>query len=219
MMYGKSVKSGWGGWEIMAKVTPAGRLIAVDDNTVYGFGRKQEFLSESIVLEFQLFAAEKIGNRKSIEKITTPPTPPINAFDRSLFNYAGDWKLRQGIPKDEQTAVRYKWIIDKPPLQVRAMVLAGKILFIAGPPDIVDEEDTFFELDDADVLAKLANQSELFKGKEGGIMWAISTKNGKKLSEYKLDSLPVWDGMVASGGKLYMATINGEVACYSGKGN
>jgi outer membrane protein assembly factor BamB len=217
MMYGKSVKGGWGSWEVMAKITPAGRLIAVNDDTVFGFGRKPEFLSESIVQEYQLFAAGMEGNKKSIEKITELPGNK-SAFDKSLFNYAGDWKLRQGIPKSEQTAVQFKWTIDEPPLQARGMVLADKTLFVAGPPDIVDEEQAFFALDDEAVRQKLAEQSDALRGKEGGLLWAVSAKNGKKLSEYKLDSLPVWDGMVAAGGKLYMATMNGEVACYSGKG-
>ncbi len=56
------------------------------------------------------------------------------------------------------------------------------------------------------------------RGKEGALLWAVSAKNGKKLSEYKLDSLPAWDGMIASGGRLYLATATGEIACYSGKG-
>ncbi|MBN2241735.1 MAG: PQQ-binding-like beta-propeller repeat protein [Acidobacteria bacterium] len=218
MMYGKSVLGGWGGWEIMAKTTPAGRLIAVDDDTVYGFGRKPEFYSESIVLEYQLYAAKQSGDPGSIEKITSTIPRPGAAISDSMFNYAGDWKLRQGLPGDEQTAVRFKWRIDKPPLQARAMVLAGKTLFAAGPPDIVDEEENFFILDDGEVLAKLAEQSELLRGREGGLMWAVSAENGKKLSEYRLDSLPVWDGMIAAGGKLYMTTINGDVACWSGKG-
>lgn len=214
MMYGKSVMGGWGGWEIMAKTTPAGRLIAVDDYTVYGFGRKPEFYSESIILEYQLFAAEKSGNPGSIEKITSTIPKPGAAISDNMFNYAGDWKLRQGLPGDEQTAVQFKWKIDKPSLQVRAMVLADKTLFVAGPPDIVDEEENFFILDDEEVLERLADQSELLKGKEGGRIWAVSARNGKILSKYKLDSLPVWDGMVAAGGKLYLATMTGEVACY-----
>jgi hypothetical protein len=219
MMYGKSVLGGWGGWEIMAKTTPAGRLITVDDSTVYGFGRKPEFYSESIILEYQLYAAEKAGKPKSIEKIvSTIPGPDADAFDKSIFNYAGDWKLRQGLPGEEQTAVQYKWKVEEPPLQARAMVLADKTLFVAGPPDIVDEEDNFFILDDEEVLDALAEQSELLKGKEGGLMWAVSADNGKKLAEYRLDSLPVWDGLVASGGRLYMTTMTGEVACFSGKG-
>ena len=218
MMYGKSVKGGWGSWEIMAKVTPAGRLIAVNDDTVFGYGRKQEFLSESIVMEYQLYAAGMKGDEKSIEKITAPPGGR-SAFDKSLFNYAGDWKLRQGIPKDEQTAVQFKWKIDEPPLQVQALVLAGNTLFVAGPPDIIDEEDAFYALDQEAVRQKLAEQSELIRGKEGALLWAVSAQNGRKLKEMKLDSLPVWDGMVASGGKLFMATMNGEVACYSEKGD
>lgn len=218
MMYGKSVKGGWGGWEMMAKTAPAGRLIAIDDNTVYGFSRKPEFYSESVVIEFQLYAAEMAGNKESIDKITAPPKPPVDAFDKGLFNYAGDWKLRQGLPGDEQTAVQFKWKIDEPPFQARALALAGKTLFVAGPPDIMSEEEAFFAMDDTAIQEKLAEQSALLRGKGGGIMWAVSALTGKKLSEYNLDTLPVWDGMAVAAGKLYMTTMNGEVYCYSGKG-
>jgi hypothetical protein len=216
MMYGKSVKSGWGGWEMMGKVTPSGRLVVVDENTVYGFERKPEFLSESIVEEFQLYAAEKAGDPKSIAKITQPPKQPANAFDKSLFNYAGDWKLRQGLPKSEQTAVKFKWTVDEPPLQVRAMVLADKTLFISGPPDVVNEEDSFWSMNSQQVLAKLAEQSEMNRGKNGGLMWAVSSANGRKLAEYKLASLPVWDGMVAANGKIFMTTLKGDVLSFAG---
>jgi hypothetical protein len=145
MMYGKSVLGGWGGWGIMAKTTPAGRLIAVDENAVYGFGRKPEFYTESMVQEYQLYAASKAGSPQGIKKVTsTIPAPGSYASDVSVFNYAADWKLHQQIPKDEQTAVQYIWKIDKPSIQVRAMVLTDKTLFVAGPPDIIDEEENFF---------------------------------------------------------------------------
>jgi outer membrane protein assembly factor BamB len=218
MMYGKSVKSGWGGWEVMGKLTPSGRLIVADDNAVYGYGRKPEFLAESIVLEYQLYAAAKAGDPASIRRITRTPEGPVNPFDKSMMNYAGDWKLRQGIPKAERSAVRFKWLVDKPLIQARAMVLAGKTLFVAGPPDIVDEEAAFFALDDAEVLEKLAEQSALLNGKDGGRMWAVSAANGKKLAEYRLESLPVWDGMAAANGKLYMTTMKGEALSFAGKG-
>jgi outer membrane protein assembly factor BamB len=214
MMYGKGVQSGWGGWETMGKLTPSGRLIVVDEDTVYGFQRKPEFLSESIVQEFQLYAAEKAGDPQSIAKIIR--TPPQDAPLESRRNYAGDWKLRQGLPLDEQTAVQYKWIVDEPPLHVRAMVLANKTLFISGPPDIVNEEDAFWALTDKRVLAKLAEQSELNKGKKGGLLWAVSASSGKKLAEYKLASLPVWDGMAAANGELYMTTLQGDILCFTG---
>ncbi len=213
MMYGKTVKSGAGHWALMGKTTPSGRLIAVGDNTVYGFGYKPEFYVESLVFDFQLYAAEMAGNKSSMEKITNP-----SGDWPTVVKYLSDWKLRQGLPGDEQTAVQYKWRIDDPPLQARALVVAGKTIFAAGPPDIVSEEDAFFALDDETVRKKLEEQSTMLKGKGGSIMWAVDAKTGEKLSEYKLDSLPVWDGMAVANGSIFMSTTDGEVIRFSGKG-
>jgi outer membrane protein assembly factor BamB len=215
MMYGKSVLSGWGGWEVMGKLTPSGRLLSFNGNTVYGYERKPEFLSESTVLEFRLYAAEKSGDPNAVKRITAPGS--ANAFDKNMKNGAGDWKYRQGLPMAEQSAVRTKWTVDKPPFQVRAMVLAGNNLFVSGPPDIFDEEKEFFAVNEPQVRAKLAEQSALLKGKDGAVMWAVSATNGKRLAEYRLDSLPVWDGMVAANGRLVMATQKGEVLSFAGK--
>jgi outer membrane protein assembly factor BamB len=251
MMFGKSVKSGWGDWEVMARLTPSGRLIAVDDTMVYGYGRKPEFLSESIVLEYQLYAAAKSSDEKALKRVNQPLMPPMMASAKpkpgvrvaptpepsakatpmpkpkpvgpgtgvNAFRTTGDWKLRQGIPRADQTAVNFKWLMDKPDLQVRAMVVADKSIFVAGPRDVVDEEEAFFALDNDAVLAKLAEQSSLLEGKYGAVMWAVSAIDGKKLAEYKLDSLPAWDGMAAAGGKLYLSTMKGELACFSRKDN
>jgi len=252
MMYGKSVTSGWGAWEVMARLTPSGRLIAVDDELVYGYGRKPEFLSESIVLEYQLYAAAKSSDPKAIEIANQPLFPAAKAKPKAKpgakpaakqpvaktmpkrqpgakpaakpgvfgggnnrFMATGDWQLRQGLPLAEQSALDIEWKLDKPDIQVRAMVLADKTLFIAGPPDIVDEEETFFALKDDEVLELLAEQNALLEGKDGALLWAVSARNGKRLSEVKLESLPVWDGMIASGGNLYLATVDGEIACLS----
>ncbi len=215
MMYGKSVKSGWGGWELMGQMTPSGRLIAVDDYNVYGYGRKPESLSESIVLEYQLYAAPRSSDGNAIWRILRLFIGIMDPFDPGFMNYAGDWKLRQGIPKADQSAVKFRWQVDKPDIYVRAMVLAGKTLFVAGPPDVVDEEEAFFALDNAAVLEKLAEQSALLKGKDGACLWAVSAISGKKLAEHRIDSLPVWDGMIAANGKLYLTTMNGEAVCFS----
>jgi hypothetical protein len=42
---------------------------------------------------------------------------------------------------------------------------------------------------------------------------------GEISAEYRLDSLPVWDGMIAANGNIYLASMNGEATCYSEKGN
>jgi hypothetical protein len=144
---------------------------------------------------------------------------PDNKPENIWFRATGDWQLRQELPQAVQSAVNYQWKVNKPGIQVRAMVLADRTLFIAGPPDIVDEEEAFFALDDSEVLRQLSEQSALLKGREGALLWAVSARNGKKLAEYKLATLPVWDGMIASGGKLFLTTMNGEVSCLSGEGN
>jgi hypothetical protein len=53
-------------------------------------------------------------------------------------------------------------------------------------------------------------------GEKGSLLWAVSAKDGEKLAENSLDALPVFDGMVAAGGRLYMATTDGAVLCFSG---
>ena len=241
-MFGKSVTSGWGSWEIMGRLTPSGRLLAVDDKNVYAYARKPEFLSESTVLEYQLYAAAKSSKEEDIKRVNQPifgapkpkpktnmaaAKPKVNAAPKpkakvgmmmnmpKSFIATGDWKLRQGIPKADQSALSFKWQVDKPDIQVRALVVADKTLFIAGPPDVVDEEEAFFAMDDSEILKKLAEQSEFLKGKDGARLWAVSTQTGEKLAEYKLDSLPVWDGMIAANSSLYMTTMDGNITCFA----
>ena len=46
---------------------------------------------------------------------------------------------------------------------------------------------------------------------------AVKTDKGEIGSEVKLDSPPVWDGMAIAQGRLYVATVDGKVACYGRK--
>ncbi len=111
-----------------------------------------------------------------------------------------------------RSALQYHWTQDLP-LHVRAMVLADKTLFIAGPPDRVDEEKAFDGFSDAAVQAKLAEQGAAFRGQKGALLLAVSAADGKKLAELKLDVPPAWDGMVAARGRLYLSTTDGKVLC------
>ena len=90
----------------------------------------------------------------------------------------------------------FRWI----PMRVKAMVLAGDTLFVAGPPDIYDP---------ADPLAA-------FEGRKGGILWAYSADEGEKLAEYDLEHEPFFDTLIAAGGRLYYCTRDGSLVCYQG---
>jgi len=87
------------------------------------------------------------------------------------------------------------------PLTGKAMVLADDILFIAGTPAVFPKDD----------LAKA------YEGRMGGILQAVSIKDGRKLAEYKLDAPPVWDSLAAAGGRLYLCTTDGKIRCYAGQ--
>jgi outer membrane protein assembly factor BamB len=90
------------------------------------------------------------------------------------------------------------------PVRVRAMVLAegGEgVVFAAGPPDTAPPQ----------------NPWAAFDGKLGAELWALSAKDGTKLSTLKLDAAPVFDGMAAAGGKLYLSTVDGKLRCFGKK--
>jgi outer membrane protein assembly factor BamB len=86
------------------------------------------------------------------------------------------------------------------PIRARGLVLAGEILFLAGAPDTLPEDDPYAALE----------------GRKGALLWAVSAKDGKKLSEMTLDAPPVSDGLAAAGGKLYLSAVDGSVVCIGG---
>ena len=114
--------------------------------------------------------------------------------------------------------VEPNWTKDVP-LLVRAMIKTGDVLFICGPADIIDEKETFERLTKGDesVQKLLAEQDALLDGADGSVLRAISAKTGETLAEIKLDALPVWDGMAAAKGRVYLATKDGKVRCLTGK--
>lgn len=113
------------------------------------------------------------------------------------------------------SVVKHDWDQDVP-LFVGAMVKAGSTLFIAGAKDIVDEEETFKKLTrrDESVLELLEQQDAALQGKGGGLLWAVNAADGKRVAEYELDALPVWDGMAAANGRLFIATKTGKIVCF-----
>jgi outer membrane protein assembly factor BamB len=114
----------------------------------------------------------------------------------------------------KQFAVAHHWTRDVP-LLARAMVLADGTLFLAGPVDMVDEEQALRGIKDPEVRRALADQAIALEGKKGGLLWAVSAADGEKLAEHDLDAPPVFDGMAAASGRLYLATQDGAVRCFA----
>lgn len=78
------------------------------------------------------------------------------------------------------------------PSQVEALVLTRDALFAAGPQDRGDRN-------------------------AGGAIWSHSAKSGERLQTAKLPAPPVYDGLAAAHGRLYVATSDGRILCYEGQ--
>jgi hypothetical protein len=102
------------------------------------------------------------------------------------------------------------------PLIPRAMVLTADVLFVAGIPDPVIPELNSIK----DNWKRLQLGAELpveQLSPKGGELWAVNAADGKKLSEIKLDEPPVFDGLAAAGGRLFLCTTDGKVVCLGKK--
>ena len=105
------------------------------------------------------------------------------------------------------------------PFTVRAMVLADKTLYIAGTPVFVRETEALQQFESEDIQDKLKKQGDAIEGKSGGVLWVVSAENGRRLAEYSLGTAPIFDGMIAAHGKLYIAMKNGEILTFEGEMN
>jgi len=124
--------------------------------------------------------------------------------------------VMRGATPNRGFKVRHAWTTDLP-LLARAMLLSGKTLLVAGPADLVDEEKAVRTLGEPVTKTALAEQLAAIEGKKGGHLWGVSTESGEKLFELKLDSTPIFDGMAAAAGKLFIVTTDGKVLCLGGK--
>lgn len=213
--YGRRVTGGYGGWLKAGRLVPSGRILCFDDDRVYGFGRKPEFMTNSSVLQYQLFSADKAVAPEAIGRIAKAD-PKISARSATRNANGSDWLLRSFFPREDLTAVSFDWVLDQPAVHGRAMALAKDTVFVAGPPNFIDERRAYRLPDDPDVRAKLELQQEALEGRHGGVLWAVAKADGKLMARYRLDAVPVFDGLAAAGGRLYLSTIDGRVLCLGG---
>ena len=114
----------------------------------------------------------------------------------------------------------YTWQKDVS-LYAQAMVLTYKTFFVAGSPRFNEQEATEYlktsRTDRFRLNPLLKDALDKFQGRKGGVLLAIDKTAGEKLAEFELPSAPVFDGMIAAGGKLYIATTDGRLVCMGKK--
>ncbi|MDP6542597.1 MAG: PQQ-binding-like beta-propeller repeat protein [Phycisphaerae bacterium] len=211
-LYGRMVHNGCNFWFRAAKYAPSGRIMVVDGEKVYSYGRMPKHMLWTPALEYRLYAADKNVKSESVAR-TLKGGKKLQKIGRNrwIFNR----EITGKMTVQELSAADVKWSREAPPIIVRAMVLAGKTLFVAGPPNVLDEESAVRRRFDADVQKQIADQEAAFSGKKGASLWAVSAVDGKRMGELKLEAMPVWDGLAAARGRLYMATTDGKVRCFA----
>ena len=213
--HARTFPGGWIGHLNAGRYNPSGRLLVVDDTTIFGFGRQPRYYRWTTSLEYRLFDVDKEAHQ----------TRDIYAYDAfkaaQLENFPKMKIDRQlGLPSGPRpkrlNSYTCKWEVPNMPLLVTAMVATKNTLFVAGPEDVNDEGDLFYRdaKDGArDKEAGLARQAALWKGEGGSTLLAVSKRDGKKLFEYHLEALPVFDGMIAADNQLFIATQKGTMVC------
>jgi outer membrane protein assembly factor BamB len=116
-LYGQENTSGWSTWFQAGNVVPAGRILAFDDETVFGFGREQyrncnrgggtNWAGQE---RYCMFAARKTG-AKQLSK----------------------WRPKRSTVRPVPR--QFVWMQESP-VRARAMVLTPDTVFFAGPPNL-----------------------------------------------------------------------------------
>ncbi len=190
-LWGKNPGSAAGRWYAAAYHAPAGRIMVCGADRVYAFGRRPQHFPRTTTLEYHLFAAGK--------------EPELVRTGK---------RRKRWLPVPHRP--KYDWTREVP-LLGRALVLAGERLFVAGPPDLVDTYQSAGQWGDPAAQAALAAQAAALEGEKGGRLWVVSAADGARQAEYRLEAPPVFDGMIAAGGRLYLAGLDGAVRCLAGE--
>jgi hypothetical protein len=200
----------WPGFQLANQAPKTGQLLVFDDHVTYAvrvFYRRNVhspmFFPET--RGYLLFADRNTnepqivgepGARKPLEwlpqsHIPRPGNPGLADASRGFGADKGIGYTRAEMP------VWTSWL----DVRIRAMVKAGDTLFVAGPPDVLDENDPY----------------AAFEGRKGARLVAVSAKDGKQISATDLESPPVFDGLIAADNRLFASLRNGNLVCLSGK--
>jgi hypothetical protein len=187
------------------------------------FHRTRWFLGGAPYAEYLVFSAKGVFGVRARKKIGgygghfTPGTEGFELFAADLVEpksrkpaqqaasrpRVSNWQSGRPRGPSQTPTVRKpadRWSI-RIPVRATAMALAGDKLFVAGTDDVLYPDDPW----------------AAYEGRKGGKLMAVSTTDGRKLAEYDLSAAPVFDGMAAAYGRIYLSARGGKLTCYAGK--
>jgi len=169
----------WPGLYYGYRAPKTGQILVFDSDTTYALHTFSTSFSRSPYFDPGTGGHDLVADDNDNEPILTP---------KAAARERGPGHSRENPPK---------WQV-KVPVRARAMVLADKTLFLAGPPDVVKEDDPL----------------AAYEGRAGGMLQVVTASDGSGVAEYALESPPVFDGMIAVDGRLYLCMKDGSVRCW-----
>jgi len=215
---GTHIGNGYGGWPRPGNQVPAGRLLVVGKDVVFGFGRNVYIHTGSHLgidnatvfhyrggtrpVFYRLFARRRVAAAPTAGKKgqagragTTGATGKAGSAGPGRKPASAKVPVRRAA---RARGPRYETLWNqRVPVLVRAMVLAGETLWVAGPPDPLAAE----------------NPTAALEGRQGGRLLAVAGEDGRVLSQRNLEAPPVFDGMAVARGRLFLVTLDGAVVC------
>ncbi len=187
-------------WIVGQGMPPAGWSGWANASHTFPSGRILSFDGESVYgYGREGLAGGPVGHRAETERLF--------AIERTAAAPPAD---RRGRKKTPAPAVEPLWA-DYQSLIVRAMILGPDRLAVAGPRDLGQKDPDLLAFTNEAVA--LAN----FEGKNEVYLQVLSAADGSRLSECRLPAMPVFDGMSAANGRLYLSTLDGKVLCLAEK--
>ncbi len=189
--FGVNHGAGWSRWAQAGGHVPFGRIMCVDDDRIFAYGR------ESVkggptghqTDSYHLF---------SCDSKSAPPTP------------AEEKAARRGKKKKSPAAVPLEKLwSNKKPITVRAMAVGKDRVVIAGPIDVGEKGDHL----------SFKNAEEARAAFEGGkdiFLQLIDKEDGRKMFELKITDQPSFDGLSLAPGKIFLSGKNGTLTCFGG---
>ena len=81
-------------------------------------------------------------------------------------------------------------------------------LLLAGPPERA-------ELRTAELTLQNPDEAEAaFQGRHGATLCLVNATDGKSLAQYELESPPVFDGMIAARGQVFISLEDDSLVCH-----
>ena len=187
----------WPAFNFAHQSPKAGQLVVFDETHTYAvkyFVRRNMLSPQSFPATdgYHLFA-DRNDNRPVAVKSNGKGGPEFMQWLPQAGKLQTCWNLGVGFARAEPP----EWL-NVIPVRVRAMVRTGNALFAAGTPDACDPDDPTGALE----------------GRKGAVLMVFDPADGKELSQMKLTSPPVFDGMIAAGTRLYVSTTDGRVICF-----